>query len=56
IVKYIIDHGADINKENNDGETPLHFACTNGNENTVKYLVGHGANIDKEDEEGITPL
>jgi len=63
IVKYLAEHGADINKETyakyilwtfdtgeevSRGLTPLFFACQEGHENIVKYLVDHGADINKE--------
>eukprot|EP00833_Pecoramyces_ruminatium_P000643 jgi/Orpsp1_1/1174675/evm.model.c7180000050927.2 len=40
-------HGANINIENNFGETPLSNAFENGNEAIIKYLVEHGANLNK---------
>ncbi|ORX76482.1 ankyrin, partial [Anaeromyces robustus] len=48
LVKFLIEHGAIINKENRDNKTPLFLACENGNENIVKYLVEHGANTNIE--------
>ena len=27
LLKFLVEHGADINKENVDGETPLFYAC-----------------------------
>ncbi|ORX65883.1 ankyrin, partial [Anaeromyces robustus] len=56
LVKYLIEHGADINKENEDGKTPLFWACESGNEDLVKYLIDLGADINKENEKGETPL
>jgi len=29
IIKYLIEHGADVNKENKNGNTPLIIACIN---------------------------
>jgi len=43
IVKYLFEHGADINKKCRDGATPLFNACYIGNENIIKYLVELGA-------------
>jgi len=37
-----------ISKESKEGETPLSYACKNGNETVVKYLIELGANIHKE--------
>jgi len=47
IVKYLIDQGADINKENKSGETTLFFACRNATEKIIRYLVEQGADINK---------
>jgi len=41
------EHGAIINKENNNGRTPLYFACQKGHDNIVKYLVEYWANINE---------
>jgi len=53
---FLIRHGADINKEDNCGRTPLFWACRNGNEKIFNYLLEHGADINKESEFFITPL
>ena len=39
-----MEQGADINKEDNDGWTPLMSTCQNRHENKVKYLVEHIVN------------
>ena len=51
-----MEHGADVNKENNDGETPLFEACRTVNEPIIKYLVEHRADVNKENNDGVTPL
>ena len=56
MIKYLIEHGADISKEDNFGWTPLHFACLYGNINLVKYLIDNGADINKMSILGETPL
>jgi len=48
IVKFLVEHGADINKEDEKGETQIFYACSKGNEKIVKYLVKHGADINKK--------
>ena len=55
-MKYLIEHGADVNKESKDGTTPLFIACEYGNYAIVKCLVEHGANVNKELKNGKTPL
>jgi len=56
LVKLLIEHGANINKKSNNGQTPLFYACHKGHENIVKYLVEKGADINKESNDGCTPL
>lgn len=58
IVKYLIDHGADIHAKDRDGKTALMYACLNGNLEIVNYLIENGAEalINCADENGMTPL
>ena len=56
IVKYLIEHGANINITSHCGEVPLFNACFIGNEVIVKYLVEHGADVNKKNFKGKTPL
>ncbi|KXZ24286.1 hypothetical protein AYB33_10975 [Leptospira santarosai] len=53
ITKYFVEHGADVNAENNDGQTPLHKATKI---EIIKYLVENGANMNAKDNDGQTPL
>jgi len=48
IIKYLIEVGADVNKEDKNNLTPLFYACESGNEAVVKYLVDHGADVNKK--------
>ena len=54
--KLLLDSGADINKADNDGWTPLYIAAQNGYVEIVKLLLDSGADKDKADEDGRTPL
>jgi len=38
-----VEHGADIHQENENGETPLFKACSNGHEAVVKIFSGTGS-------------
>ncbi|XP_028417232.1 uncharacterized protein LOC114541516 [Dendronephthya gigantea] len=42
IAKYLVDHGADINSQNEEGETVLGIATRNGLLDLVKYFVQYG--------------
>jgi len=39
LVEYLVEQGADINKENDEDKTVLVEAFNSGNKNLVKYLV-----------------
>lgn len=55
-LKTLIKSGADPNKADYDGRTPLHLAAAKGHEGIVLFLVQEGANINIEDTFGNTPL
>ena len=46
----------DINKANNNGQTPLFYAAYSGNTTIAKDLLELGADYNKADNKGITPL
>ncbi len=56
ILKYLIKHGADLNKGDNDGCTPLHAAALENNLSAAEIILEAGAQVDKEDKFGNTPL
>lgn len=45
MVKFLVEHGADINAQDNEGWTPLHAAACCGNLAIVKYLCQKGADL-----------
>ena len=46
---------ADINTQNNRGDTPLHLACYRGFTDIVSLLVDYGADVTLENNQGKTP-
>jgi len=48
--------GADPNKVECDGWSPLHRAARNGHLEVTELLLGHGANLYQRDSKGLTPL
>ena len=44
-----------MNAVDNDGNTPLHFACQNGYKEIIKYLISLNCNIVKN-KDGNTPI
>ncbi|OUM57148.1 hypothetical protein PIROE2DRAFT_26525, partial [Piromyces sp. E2] len=46
----------DINKTDNEGDTPLIICCKSGKESFVKILIDYGADVNVTDNKGNTPL
>jgi hypothetical protein len=57
VVRYLLDHGAEVNKKESDGETALSLALElSPNLDVVEVLMQSGADIDARDSLGRTPL
>jgi len=56
IVNFLLSKGSNIDIQDENGSTALHFACNNGNMELVKILVTNGANINIDDNYNSTPL
>jgi len=59
MLRQVLEHplgGLDINKQNNDGHTPLHVAVQYGNIDGVRTLIEHGALCNISDKWGRTPF
>ena len=56
VVKYLIDHGADVSKKDYRQRTALHYASKRGHLKVVEVLLSKGAEINVEDENRCTPL
>lgn len=48
IVRYLVEHGADIECVNSESSTPLHCAAESGHSAIVTYLIDQGADIKKK--------
>ncbi|MDN5248305.1 MAG: ankyrin repeat domain-containing protein [Wolbachia endosymbiont of Tyrophagus putrescentiae] len=55
-VKYLIDHGANVDIQDNYGNGPLHMAAIMGAREIADYLIEHGADIEMRDTSERTPL
>jgi hypothetical protein len=44
VIKKLLDRKLDVNKQNNLGETPLHFAALSNQKEVVEFLLEQGAN------------
>ena len=52
----MLEHGADVNKANEDGETQLHMACYADEVDAARLLLENGAAVDRANKNGKTPL
>lgn len=52
----VLNRGYDPNKQDPDGDTPLHGAARCGNLALVKLLYAHGADPEIQNAKGLTPL
>ena len=55
IVQLLLEHGADVNAEDNNYSTPLHLA-TSLEPEIVQLLLQHGADTNALDQSHRTPL
>ncbi|CAA7400838.1 unnamed protein product [Spirodela intermedia] len=55
-LKGLIRAGADPNKSDYDGRSPLHHAASKGYEDVCQFLIQEGAEIDRRDKFGNTPM
>lgn len=57
VLKFLVeDRSADVNFQDNTGQTALHYAVSCSHEEICKYLVNNGARINIQDEDGVTAL
>jgi quinoprotein dehydrogenase-associated probable ABC transporter substrate-binding protein len=55
-VTFLLGKGADVNKLDDQGYTPLHTAVRNRNSDIAALLLEHGADPNLPDSDGATPL
>ncbi len=55
-IGFLLEKGADINKKDLQGYTPLTASVRLGSLDTTKFLLDHGARIDIPDSDGWLPL
>ncbi|BDI33727.1 hypothetical protein CCAX7_57780 [Capsulimonas corticalis] len=54
MLRYLLQHGFEINLKDQDGETPLHVAVDFGCLENVKFLLAHGADVHTRAKDGKT--
>jgi len=55
-IKYLVSKGADVNKPDLQGWTPLTSAARQRHDKTIELLIELGADPNKKDGNGITPI
>ena len=55
-IRFLLEHGADVDALDNDHSTPLHLASRDGCAKGARLLLEHGANMHLENIIGETPL
>jgi len=56
IAQFLIQHGADVNRVGENGNTALHFAIGDRNPELVRILLAAGADKNAKDAQGYTPI
>jgi len=56
VVKYLVNHGANMEIKNDKGRTPLYQAVDEGRTDVVKFLVSKGAKVDTKTNDGESIL
>ncbi|MEE8269903.1 MAG: ankyrin repeat domain-containing protein, partial [Nitrospinaceae bacterium] len=55
-VRRHLNEGADVNKKDDNGQTPLHHAAQSGRPEVAQTLIERGARVESRDNESRTPL
>lgn len=56
VLKILLEHGADINFTNENGQTELHMAADRGSIEVLEALAENGADVNFKDKNGQTPV
>ena len=56
VIKYLMYEGADVNKQTQFKNPPLHWATRNNNIEVARLLIDNGADINLKNKDNKTPL
>ena len=55
-MRLLLDRGADVNRGDDCGQTPLWVACLKGHLDVARLCLERGADANRATEKGTTPL
>lgn len=56
IARLLVQHGANVNKPDGEGDLPLHMAIFSNKDHLVDFFIQQHANVNKKDGHNRTPL
>ncbi|MBN1973416.1 MAG: ankyrin repeat domain-containing protein [Sedimentisphaerales bacterium] len=56
LIQFLLSKGAEVNIKNISGNTPLHYAASQGEKNITELLISKGTNLHIQNIDGQTPL
>jgi ankyrin repeat protein len=56
VIRGLVDRGADLNTQDSNGASVLHFGACRGHMNIVELLHNHGADVNSQDGKGNSAL
>src|ERR1017187_1210230 len=56
VTEFLLANGANVNAEDEQGNTPLHLAASEGRKDVAEQLLANGADVNAKGKQGNTPL